>query len=62
MADAISMLPLEGHATPISIDMDEADLCELLCIYDLYFTDTVDAFSSTEEEIDFPLAPQLVEL
>lgn len=62
VADAISRLPKEEHATPVSRDMAESQLCTLLCINDLFVTETADAFSSTTEETDFPLAPKLVEV
>eukprot|EP00979_Chaetoceros_neogracilis_P007628 scaffold1618_cov269-Chaetoceros_neogracile.AAC.3 len=40
----------------------ESKLCKPLHIPDLYFTDTADAFASTVEEIDFRLAPELMEV
>ena len=62
VADAISRLPIEEHATPVSRDTLEQEVCTLLCISDLYVTDTADAFAIDIDAIDFPLAPQLVEV
>ena len=63
VADAISRLPTEEHAdgeTPLQ--HMEIAACMLLGVNDLFVTDTFDAFSTSDEEIVFPLAPQLVEV
>ena len=63
VADAISRLPTEEHAdgeTPLQ--HLEIAACTLLGVNDLFVTDTCDAFSTSDEEIVFPLAPQLVEV
>ena len=62
VADAISRLPMEAHETPLSKEQIELNLSELLNISDLYVTETVDQFAINAEEIDYPLAPQLVEV
>ena len=62
VADAISRLPMEEHETPLSKEQIELNLSELLNISDLYVTETVDQFAINADEIDFPLAPQLVEV
>ena len=62
VADAISRLPKEEHETPLPKEQIELNLSELLEVSDLYVTETVDQFAINAEEIDFPLAPQLVEV
>ena len=63
VADAISRLPKEEHAQPISKEIRELELCTLLAINELYVTDTaVDSFATNIDEIEFPLAPHLVEV
>ena len=62
VADAISRLPKEEHESPLSKEQIEVNLMELLNISELFVTETADQFAINAEEIDFPLAPQLVEV
>jgi hypothetical protein len=62
VADAISRLPKEEHESPLSKEQIEVNLMELLDISELFVTETADQFAINAEEIDFPLAPQLVEV
>lgn len=62
VADAISRLPKEEHDSPPSIEALEAELCSLLEVNDLYVTDSSDFFAIDDSEIDYPLAPQLMEV
>ena len=62
VADAISRLPKEKHETPLPKEQIELNLSELLDVSNLYVTETVDQFAINADEIDFPLAPQLVEV
>ena len=62
VADAISRLPKEEHAHANPVRTHE--LCALLQVADLFVsTETADCFATTTvDAIDFPLAPQLVEV
>jgi len=62
VADAISRLPKEEHETPLQKEQIEANLSELLCISELFVAESVDQFATNVEEIDYPLAPQLVKV
>ena len=62
VADAISRLPKEEHEIPLTEEQIELNLTQLLNISELYVTDCADQFAINAEEIDFPLAPQLVEV
>jgi hypothetical protein len=62
VADAISRLPKEEHETPPLEEQIELNLSELLKVSELFVADTVDQFSINVEDIDYPLAPQLVEV
>ena len=62
MDDAISRLPKEEHETPPLEEQIELNLGELLNVSELFVADTVDQFSINVEDIDYPLAPQLVEV
>jgi hypothetical protein len=62
VADAISRLPKEEHAQPLTPDQIENDLCSFLSVSDLYVTETADCFATpANQEINFPLSPQIVE-
>ena len=62
VADAISRLPTEDHASTDPARLED-ELCSLLNVNDLYVTETADCFATTNvDAIDFPLAPQLVEV
>ena len=62
VADAISRLPKEEHAHADPARTHD-ELCALLQVNDLYVTETADCFATTTvDAIDFPLAPQLVEV
>ena len=61
VADALSRLPMVAHSQPLSTETAEADLCTLLQLSELHVTNTaVDCFSTDEDEINYPLTPQLV--
>ena len=63
VADAISRLPKEEHSQPISKEIRDLELCTLLGINELYVTDAAeDCFATNVDDIEFPLAPQLVEV
>ena len=62
VADAISRLPMEAHETPPTAEQIELNLSELLKISELFVADTVDQFAFNVDDIDYPLAPQLVEV
>ena len=62
VADAISRLPMEEHGTSPQEKQIELNLSELLNISELFVADTVDQFATNVEEINYPLAPQLVEV
>jgi hypothetical protein len=63
VADAISRLPKEDHAVgAASLAFLEDAASKLLGVNDLFVTDTCDAFSTSDEDIVYPLAPQLVEV
>ena len=62
VADDISRLPKEEHETPPLEEQIELNLSELLKVSELFVADTVDQFSINVEDIDYPLAPQLVEV
>ena len=49
------------HDTRLPHDVLEKDFCKLLCLYELFITETVDCFPIATEEIVFLLAPQIVE-
>ncbi len=61
VADAISRLPKEEHATGDSAILDMA-ACTLFGVNDLFVTDNADALATDELDITFPLQPQLVEV
>ena len=63
VADTISRLPKkEEHEVPFPKEQIKVNLMELLNIFDLHVTETADQFAINAEEIDFSLAPQLVEV
>ena len=62
VADAISQLPMEAHETPPTEEQIELNLSELLNISELFVAETVDQFAFNVDDIDYPLAPQLVEV
>ena len=61
VADAFSRLPMTHHKSRLPHDILEKDVCELLCLDDIFVTETVDCFPIATEETVFPLAPQIVE-
>ncbi len=61
VADAISRVPKEEHATGNSAILDMAK-CTLFGVNDLFVTDNVDALATDEQDIAFPLQPQLVDV
>ena len=52
---------MTNHESRLSHDILEKDVCELLCLDDIFVTETVDCFPIATEETVFPLAPQIVE-
>ena len=59
VADAISRLPKEDHAVGAAslVAFLEDAASKLLGVNDLFVTDTCDAFSTSDEDIVYPLAP-----
>ncbi len=60
VADAISPLPKEEHATGNSVILNMA-VCTFFGVNHLFVTDNADALATDEQDITFPLQPQLVE-